>query len=71
MLFISSQKLFLFSRYLNFLTLLFGHVEKMAWLEMLISKFMASQTINKQLQYIYCPISLEVKATRQWDFVNW
>ena len=35
MLFISSQKVFSFSRYLNFLSWLFGHVEKTAWLERL------------------------------------
>ena len=31
----------------------------------LISKFMASRPFNKQFQYTYCPISHEVKATRQ------
>ena len=40
----------------------------------LISKFLTSQprkqTINKQLQYTYCPVSQEVKATRQWNSVS-
>ena len=32
----------------------------------LISKFMTSQAgVNKQLQYIYCPISYEIKTTEQ------
>ena len=30
----------------------------------LISKFMTSQTGEKKLQYTYCPISQEVKATK-------
>ena len=31
----------------------------------LISKFIRHNLINKQLQYTYCPISHEVKTTRQ------
>ena len=26
--------------------------------------------VNKQLQYTYCPISYEVKASRQWNLVS-
>ena len=26
--------------------------------------------VNKQLQYTYCPIFLEVKAARQWNLGN-
>ena len=31
----------------------------------LILKFMMHNLVNKQLQYLYCPISQELKATRQ------
>ena len=36
----------------------------------LTSKFMTSQPAHKQLQYKYCPISHEVKATRQCNLIR-
>ena len=36
----------------------------------LISKFMTFNRVNKQLQYIYCTIPHEVKATRKLNLVN-
>ena len=33
----------------------------------LISKFWRHNLFNKQLQYTYCPMSHEVKATRYWN----
>ena len=37
----------------------------------LISKLMTCNLVNKEVQYTYCPISHEVKATRQWNLVSW
>ena len=55
----------LFFRYLNFCPSFFGYVEKrlneVAEVDFKIGDF----TGSKQLQYIYCPISQEVKAIRQ------
>ena len=31
----------------------------------LIAKFMTSNTLNKQLQYTFCPISHEIRTTKQ------
>ena len=64
-IFISPEKLFSFWRCLNFCSNFFGHVEK--WLDKprLMSEVVTSQT-GKQLQYTYCPITHNVKATGQW-----
>ena len=68
----------------EFLSWLFNHVEKTAWLEQeyyrgwlsslirnirLISKFMTFNLFRKQLQYIYCPIFHKVKTTRQRNLI--
>ena len=54
----------------KFLSWLFDHVEKMAWLERFPNSW-HHNLFNKQLQYTYFPISREVKATRQWkNFLN-
>ena len=57
----------------KFLSWLFGHAEKKtAWLER-EGEFQnpwRHNLVNKQLQYTYCPISQEVKATRQWNLAN-
>ena len=37
----------------------------------LISKLMTSHLVNEQLQYTYCLLFHEVKATRQWNLVNY
>ena len=57
----------------KFLSWLFGHVGKTAWLERSDEFWNLGRhnVVRKQLQWIYCPISHEVKATRQWSLVNW
>ena len=35
------------------------------------SKLKGHTLVYKQFQYKYCPISHNVKATRQWNLVNW
>ena len=35
-----------------------------------ISKFMESWRVFKKIQYTYCPISHEIKTTRQWNLVS-
>ena len=50
----------------------FGHVEKTARLES-SGKFqnpLRHNVVNKQLHYTYCPISQELKATRQSNLVS-
>ena len=37
----------------------------------LTSKCILHNLVDKQLQYTFCPISHEVKVTRQWNLVNW
>ena len=56
----------------KFLSRLFGHVEDGS-----IRKIRSDRQnpwrhdlVKKQLQYTYCPISQEVKATRQWNLVS-
>ena len=50
----------------KFLSWRFGHVEKTAWLD---QDLCCHNLVNKQLQYTYCPISQEVKATTQWNLL--
>ena len=49
----------------KFLSWIFGHVEKIASLERqgLLQNSWHCNRVNKQLQYTYCPVSREVKAT--------
>ena len=67
MLFISSQKLSLFSRYLKFLSWLFDHVEKNDLIrkKRLISKFMASQS-GQQIHIL--PIISKSKGNQTMKF---
>ena len=60
MLFISSQKLFSFSKYFDF-------CRKNGLIREGVNFKMYDITtwVNKRLQYTYCPISHEVKTTRQ------
>ena len=54
-----------------FLSWLFGHVKKQLNEKDKVNfKVMTSQPKKKQLECTYCPISHEVKATRQWNFVS-
>ena len=68
-LFISSSKLFWFSRHLNF-CLDFLVMSKNCLIRnmRLIPYLWRHNLVNKQLQYTYCPTSHKVKATRQWNF---
>ena len=54
------------------LSWLFGRVEETTWLEIYgwFQNLERRNLVNKQLQYTYCPISQEVKATRQWILVS-
>ena len=54
------------------LSWIFGRVKETAWLEIYgwIQNLERRNLVNKQLQYTYCPISQEVKATRQWILVS-
>ena len=56
----------------KFLSWLLGHVEKTVWLERegWFQNSWRHNLVNKQLQYTYCPISHEVKATKQLNLVN-
>ena len=56
----------------KFLPWLFSHVEKTDWLERegQFQNLWRHNLVKKQLQYTYCPISHEVKATRQLNLVN-
>ena len=56
----------------KFLSRLFGHVGKTAWLERydLFQNLWHHSLVNKQLQYAYYPMSHEVKATRHWNLVS-
>ena len=51
---------------------LLGHVVKTAWLEIKrsISKIMTLQPGQQTITYPCCPISHEVKTTRQWNLVS-
>ena len=50
----------------------FGRAEKTVWLEKkgYFKNLWRSKLVNKLLKYTYCPISNEVKATRQWNLVS-
>ena len=64
---------FLVLNIFKFLSRLFGHIEKTAWLKR-YSWFQNSwrhNVVYKQLQYSYFPISNIVKTTRQLNLVNW
>ena len=54
----------------KFLSWLFGHVGKTAWLERQGWLQNRRNLVNKHLQYTYCPISQEVNVTRLWNLVN-
>ena len=56
----------------KFLSRLFGHAGKTAWLERYdwFKNLWCHSLVNKHLQYTYYPISHEVKATRQWNLVS-
>ena len=56
----------------KYLSRVFGHVGKTAWLERYdwFQNLWRHSLVNKQLQYTYYPISHEVKATRQWNLVS-
>ena len=65
MIFISTLKLIFILKKYKILLWLFGHAEeRLARKIRLISKFIMSQIGEKQLQYTYCPLSLEVNAIR-------
>ena len=51
---------------------LYGHVGKTAWLERWgeFQNLWHQGLVKKQLQYTYCQIYHEVKATRQWHLVS-
>ena len=71
-LFMSSQKLSSFSRYLNLCPYFLVHVEKTAWLERsgwFWNSWRHSQ-VNEQLQNTYCSISHELRTTRQCNLVS-
>ena len=42
-------------------------LDKKAWVNFKVYDLMG----NKWLQYIYCPVSQEVKTITQWGLVNW
>ena len=70
MIFILPYKVFSFSSHLNFcLDFLVMQKKKLNKIR-LISKLMTSNLVNKQLKETYCPISHEVKATRQGNLVS-
>ena len=56
----------------KFLSRTFGHAEKMVWLERQgwVESLSRHNLVNKQFQYTDCPISHEVKATRQVNLVS-
>ena len=56
----------------KFLSWLFGNVEKTAWLEIWgeFRNLWRHSLVNKELQYTYCSISHELKATGEWNFVS-
>ena len=71
MLFITPWKYLLVKRDINLYPDVFGHVEK--WLHKKAKvnlNLKCHQLGNKSLQNTYCPISQEVKAIRQTDFVS-
>ena len=57
---------------LTFLSRLFGHAGKKAWLERsgYLQNSWRHKLVYRQLQYTYCLISHKVEATRKWDLVN-
>ena len=72
MLFYFILKVLFILKIYKFLSWLFGHVGKTAWLERkgYLRNSWHHNLVNKQLQYTCCPISHEVKTTRQWNLVN-
>ena len=74
----NDEKCFLFhlkSSFVKIFKILFWffyHLDKMAWLEIqdLLQSLSHHNLVNKQLQYIYCPISHEVHATTQRNLVS-
>ena len=56
----------------KFLSWLFGHAEKTAWLERRVyfQNLWRHNLVKKELQYTYCPISHEVETSRQWNLVT-
>ena len=56
----------------KFLSCLFGHVGKTAWLERQdsLQNLWRHNLVYKQLEHTHFPISHELKATTQWNLVN-
>ena len=56
----------------KFLSWLFVHIAKTGWLERSFNFKICDchHLVKKQLQYTYCPISKEVKASRNWNLVT-
>ena len=59
------EALFVFKMF-RFLSWLWGHVQKTGWLERqgYFQDLWRHNLVNQQLQYIYCSISHDLKATR-------
>ena len=70
--FYSSLKFSFVLEIFKFLSWLFGHVEKIAWLEGQgwFLNLWRHNLVNKQSQYTYCPISHEVKGMIKWNLVR-
>ena len=58
-------KVFFVLKIFKFLSWLFGHIEKLAWLERLILKLMTLQPGSETIAiHTYCTISHEVKTMK-------
>ena len=58
-------------RVLIFLCWLFGHVEKIAWLERYVyQNLWRDRLLNKRLRYTYYALSQDVKGTRKRNLVR-
>ena len=70
-LYLTSKALFVLKIF-KILSWLFDHVRKTAGLERYgyVQNQWHHKLVNRQLQYAYCLISDEVKATRQWNLVD-
>ena len=67
MLFISSWKLFSFSRHLNVCVDFWPFRNKGSIRKRSFQNFWSHSLVNKQLHYTYSPTSHEVKVTRKWN----
>ena len=56
----------------KFLSWLFAHVEKTTWWERKgqFQNLWRQSVVNKELPQVYCSISHELKATRQWNLAS-